>query len=710
MGRPSKKSRLIAGHRTAAGTFGSCNATNVLPAAEKRSHLQYCSDESSDGNAIDMILEEMGEKGFADMVETNRKAAYPKWYARAKGYDGGSRTSIWRKNKNRQLALEAVPMRGINTYFAKKMRTTTVLLSECSTAATEAATTFTAVRDERIITSEVSPECAIAAEEEATTPATVLREHMMWCYGLIEEIVAKNCNFSRRMLVQYIAIQKCLACRIDGMGKVESAKEAAAGLPHGRGYCSSVRCIMNWTKVFLETEMLPVSKQGQHQKRTSLLSDEDVSIRIHEWLLQTSKVHRTPDKLCRWINESLLVEIMGSACHNISERTVNRWMNTMGYKYGVWKKGIFIDGHERADVVDYRKEFLFRMLSRFKYMQWWEGDDMQRALGRECTSESEIVWVSHDESIFYSNDDGGKGWGSEDHPDIHKKGNGRSIMVSDFICPCHGRLRLDGIPISVIIEPGKNHDGYWQATDILKQLEEKAIPAFDQMHPGARGLFIFDNSTNHGAYAADALVAVASKMNLGSGGKVPVMRSTVFVNGAGVEIEQTMHEDNVPKGLKKVLLERELWIEKLPKHCGAKFAIESNPACCAIHRLGAQPDFRAQKSILYEAIDKTCHICDFLPKFHCELAPIENFWGYAKKHTRSNCDYSIIALRKTVPHSLDAVPLSSIRKYFRRATHLMQAYSKGCTYKLAEYAHTKYKSHRRILDHQLDQILLEMAR
>jgi hypothetical protein len=35
---------------------------------------------------------------------------------------------------------------------------------------------------------------------------------------------------------------------------------------------------------------------------------------------------------------------------------------------------------------------------------------------------------------------------------------------------------------------------------------------------------------------------------------------------------------------------------KLPKHCGAKFSIESNPAFCAIHHLGAQPDlFRAQK-------------------------------------------------------------------------------------------------------------------
>ena len=28
------------------------------------------------------------------------------------------------------------------------------------------------------------------------------------------------------------------------------------------------------------------------------------------------------------------------------------------------------------------------------------------------------------------------------HPDLMKKGKGRSIMVSDFLCPCHGRMYL----------------------------------------------------------------------------------------------------------------------------------------------------------------------------------------------------------------------------------------------------------------------------
>jgi len=81
----------------------------------------------------------------------------------------------------------------------------------------------------------------------------------------------------------------------------------------------------------------------------------------------------------------------------------------------------------------------------------------------------------------------------------------------------------------------------------LKQLEEKAIPAFDQMHPEARGLFVFDNSTNHGAYAADALVAMASKMNLGPGGKVPVMRSTSFFNELALKLKKPCMDITYPR-------------------------------------------------------------------------------------------------------------------------------------------------------------------
>ena len=72
------------------------------------------------------------------------------------------------------------------------------------------------------------------------------------------------------------------------------------------------------------------------------------------------------------------------------------------------------------------------------------------------------------------------------------------------------------------------------------QVVEKAIPVFERMHPGAIAVFAFDNSSSHGAFAHDALNARA--MNVGSGGKQPKMRNTIF-NG---QVQQMVFSDNCP--------------------------------------------------------------------------------------------------------------------------------------------------------------------
>jgi len=43
-----------------------------------------------------------------------------------------------------------------------------------------------------------------------------------------------------------------------------------------------------------------------------------------------------------------------------------------------------------------------------------------------------------------------------------------------------------------------------------------------------------------------------------------------------------------------------------------------------------QPDFVSQKSELKELIESRGHLCDFYPKYHCELNFIEQYWGAAK--------------------------------------------------------------------------------
>ena len=51
---------------------------------------------------------------------------------------------------------------------------------------------------------------------------------------------------------------------------------------------------------------------------------------------------------------------------------------------------------------------------------------------------------------------------------------------------------------------------------------------------------------------------------------------------------------------------------------------DANPARSCFHALAGCQDFQAfVKSILQEEIEKLGHGCDFLPKFHCELNPIE---------------------------------------------------------------------------------------
>lgn len=124
---------------------------------------------------------------------------------------------------------------------------------------------------------------------------------------------------------------------------------------------------------------------------------------------------------------------------SISLRTARNWMISIGYRYGNWKKDVYVDGHEREDVLESRKEFLAQMTNFFDNMAGFVGDSMVLTRAH-ISSEVEIVWVTHDESNLYAIDDIEKGWSSKAVPDLHKKGRGRSIMVSEFLCPCHCRL------------------------------------------------------------------------------------------------------------------------------------------------------------------------------------------------------------------------------------------------------------------------------
>ena len=84
-----------------------------------------------------------------------------------------------------------------------------------------------------------------------------------------------------------------------------------------------------------------------------------------EWVHNNAYVKGKPKDFCSWVNLNLLPQVLenhASAPSKITARTARRWLHKLGFEKISSKKGIYIDGHERADVVEYRKVYLISWL------------------------------------------------------------------------------------------------------------------------------------------------------------------------------------------------------------------------------------------------------------------------------------------------------------------------------------------------------------
>src|SRR6266536_1971587 len=110
-------------------------------------------------------------------------------------------------------------------------------------------------------------------------------------------------------------------------------------------------------------------------------------------------------------------------------------------------------------------------------MALYEGENMKRILPVLGSDDKEIILVTHDECIFYSNDGKRGVWAKSGELPLRKKGNGRSIMVSEFLTEAYGRLCLSDEQVfdhrnvpkeaRVYLQPGKNQEVIGQASILL---------------------------------------------------------------------------------------------------------------------------------------------------------------------------------------------------------------------------------------------------
>lgn len=270
-------------------------------------------------------------------------------------------------------------------------------------------------------------------------------------------------------------------------------------------------------------------------------------------------------------------------------------------------------------------------------------------------------------------------------------------MVSDLLCQCHGRHMN---PINIvqdarnIIRYGKNHDGYWDGEDVA-EAAKRAVEISRLLHPGCISLFCFDNSSNHNKVADDA--RNVRKLNLSDGGKnTPIMKDGYFTDANGmVQVHKMTNEKGEQKGLKAILEERGLWLNRYKKKDAVEVLLD-------------QPDFAKKqlRSKLVETIRGHGDDCwvDMYVKYHPEMNFIEMYWGYVKRNVRKRCTYDFMSLTDTVPACLDEVGVDFIRRAARKSFRYIDAYYKGLSAKQVEFAVKKYSRHRTLPANYLDDI------
>jgi hypothetical protein len=115
--------------------------------------------------------------------------------------------------------------------------------------------------------------------------------------------------------------------------------------------------------------------------------------------------------------------------------------------------------------------------------------------------------------------------------------------------------------------------------------------------------------------------------------------------------------------------------------------------CCMHCVLTLQQDFPSETSLVQSIIKSAGHICLFLPRFHCELNPIEMLWGYAKYCAcimfractvclsylefagYQNLTNGRFATAKLlVPQCLDSCDVITIRRFYRKVWRYIDAY------------------------------------
>lgn len=235
-----------------------------------------------------------------------------------------------------------------------------------------------------------------------------LKEEIRSWDVLLEQIKDDHSKAAKRgaplaQLNQFLILRHFAHARLKGFGRIAASKHLALVWHPGEGvhFARRVRALARHYQLF---EQLPLEQRGGDRGH-SLLNDERVQAAARQYLTSLKTGEVTPKLLRLHLNEEIFPSLGLTLKKPLSERTARRWLVKLGWRRTRLKKGVYMDGHERPDVQEYRSNVFLPLMESYerRMVQWTLQDGnlvrVEPVLG---PGEKRIIAVFQDESSFHA--------------------------------------------------------------------------------------------------------------------------------------------------------------------------------------------------------------------------------------------------------------------------------------------------------------------
>ncbi|KAJ3758861.1 hypothetical protein EV360DRAFT_18798, partial [Lentinula raphanica] len=166
------------------------------------------------------------------------------------------------------------------------------------------------------------------------------------------ELKQKTNKIPASQLNRYLILLNFANLCLKGESRMK-ASEIISKAWNDKGATWFARRVHDLAQYYQTFEHLPAEHRGGNRTNRLWLHRDDVRSSVLEYLNNLPTGEVTPRILCHQVNETIFPQLDIMPKQPISLHTARRWLIKMGWSYSVVKKGVYMDGHEREDVVRY---------------------------------------------------------------------------------------------------------------------------------------------------------------------------------------------------------------------------------------------------------------------------------------------------------------------------------------------------------------------